>query len=67
MILADPFQKEAQLEQAFNFIWIVSCESRVNTKSPLSNRSKAAEIDLNHYRKTSRLNRCLSVPRSRIL
>ena len=42
-------------------------ESRVNTKSPLSNRSTAAEIDLEHCSKMSRLNPCLSVPISRIL
>ena len=42
-------------------------ESRVNTKSPLSNGSTAAEVDLKHCRKTSRLNPCLRVPRNRIL
>ena len=42
-------------------------KSRVNTKSPLSNGSTTTEIDLEHYSKTSRMNPCLSVPRSRIL
>ena len=36
-------------------------ESRVNTKSPLSNGSTAAEIDLEHCSKTSRLNPFLRV------
>ena len=36
-------------------------ESTVNTKSPLSNGSTAAEIDLEHCSKTLHLNSCLSV------